>query len=423
MLATLRHRDYRLLWLGQGVSVLGDQFHLVALPWLVLQITHDPLQLGLVMGTAGIPRAAFMLVGGAWADRYSPRLIMLVSDVVRFVTTALVAGAAITGVIQLWHIYVLAVVFGTVSGFFTPAAQASVPRLLPDGELERGNALMRTVESAASFVGPAAAGLLVAAFGSQVVAGERVASLAGIGFAQAIDSASFLFSAGCLALMRSLPAPEEAPETHPVTDIIEGLRFAWSSASIRLLLLLVAAANLALTGPLMVGIPVLADERLGGATAFGLIMSGLAGGKLAGMVTAGTIGRLPGNRLRAVVVSVYALFAAAMAWLAFVTSTWQALPLLVVVGAVDGYVGIFIMSQLQRMTPRAFLGRMMALISLAIFGLMPLSMAVSGMVSRVNVAALFLGSAIFMIAIGVVAAFRPEVDAWALTTPAEEIAS
>ena len=69
---------------GQGISHLGDQFHLIALPWLVLTLTHDPFQLGLVLALAGIPRAAVMLFGGAFADRHSPRVIMLVSDALRF---------------------------------------------------------------------------------------------------------------------------------------------------------------------------------------------------------------------------------------------------------------------------------------------------------------------------------------------------
>ena len=179
MFAPLKTRDYRLLWIGQGISHLGDQFHLIALPWLVLSLTHDPFQLGLVLALAGIPRAAVMLFGGAFADRHSPRLIMLVSDALRFVIAGALAVSILTGSVQLWMVYVLALSFGVVSGFFMPAAEASLPRLLKDEQLEGGNALMMGVAQLMSFVGPALAGTVIAVFGAtQAGAGQAAASAA-----------------------------------------------------------------------------------------------------------------------------------------------------------------------------------------------------------------------------------------------------
>ena len=164
MFEILKTRDYRLLWTGQSISQLGDQFHLIALPWLVLIVTHDPLQLGLVLALAGIPRALLMLVGGASADRHSPRTIMLISDSLRFIIVGALAVAILTGQVQLWMIYVLAVSFGIVSGFFMPAAEAAVPRLLTHDQLEGGNALMMGAAQLMTFIGPAAAGTLIAVF-------------------------------------------------------------------------------------------------------------------------------------------------------------------------------------------------------------------------------------------------------------------
>src|SRR5690349_5634334 len=88
MQSVISNRNFRLLWLGQGASLLGDQFYLIAAPWLVLKLTNDPLALGAVLALAGIPRAVFMLAGGAITDRYSPRAIMLVSDILRLGLTA-----------------------------------------------------------------------------------------------------------------------------------------------------------------------------------------------------------------------------------------------------------------------------------------------------------------------------------------------
>ncbi len=173
MFAALKTRDYRLLWVGQSISHLGDQFHLIALPWLVLTLTHDPLQLGFVLALAGIPRASLMLIGGAFADRHSPRTIMLVSDVLRFVLTGALAFIVLTGTVQIWMVYALALAFGVVSGFFMPAAEASLPRLLQSDELEGGNALMMGADQLAQFVGPALAGTLIALFGASHPAGRQ----------------------------------------------------------------------------------------------------------------------------------------------------------------------------------------------------------------------------------------------------------
>lgn len=412
MLTTLKNRDYRLLWMGQGVSILGDQFYLVALPWLVLQLTRDPVQLGLVLAAAGIPRALFMLVGGAWADRYSPRMIMLVSDVIRFAAVGYISLATLAGSIRMWQVYLVAVIFGTVSGFFIPAAQSAIPRLLEDRDLERGNALMRIAENGAAFLGPAAAGVLIATYGSQLVAGQTAASLTGVGVAMAFDAATFVFSAVCVSLVRHLGAPRSPARTHPIADIAEGLRFTWRTPALRLLIALIALVNFGLAGALQVGVPLLASARLGGAAAFGAIMSALAGGRLVGMAIAGSRGRPARMSLRLVMVTSYVLYGVAMGWLITVSAIWQALPLLAFVGAVDGYAGILILSQVQRMTPKPMLGRTMGLVMLSVFGMMPLSQAIAGWVGDLSLTALFAGAAAAMMAIALLAWSRPELRAF-----------
>src|SRR5512143_3997217 len=96
----LRVRDFRLLWIGESISLLGDQFYLIALPWLVIQLTGNPLAVGTVLATAGIPRALFMLVGGALTDRLTPRRLMIASNEARLVLTGLLAALVMTGLIQ-----------------------------------------------------------------------------------------------------------------------------------------------------------------------------------------------------------------------------------------------------------------------------------------------------------------------------------
>src|SRR5512138_2453061 len=110
-LSVLRIRNFRYLWIGEGISLLGDQLYLIALPWLVLSLTGNALAVGTVLATTGIPRALFMLLGGALTDRFTPRRLMINSNLARMALTGLLAALVLTGLIQLWMLYVFALLF------------------------------------------------------------------------------------------------------------------------------------------------------------------------------------------------------------------------------------------------------------------------------------------------------------------------
>jgi len=405
MFAALKTRDYRLLWLGQAISHLGDQFHLIALPWLILTLTHDPLQLGLVLALAGIPRAAVMLFGGAFADRHSPRLIMLTSDALRFFIVAALAASLFTGAVQLWMVYALALSFGVVSGFFMPAAEASLPRLLESGQLEAGNALMMGADQLAQFVGPALAGTIIALFGTAHAGSAQAGSFAGLGVAFSVDAASFAVSAATLLLMRALPALAAGAGQHPLAAIGEGLKYALSQSVFRWMLGLIAAANLLLIGPLMVGIPVLAQSRFSqGAAAFGLLISAYGLGNLAGIVVAGSSRRPSSRTFSWLILALFAGFGVVIGALAFITTVWVGVALLAVLGVGNGYVAVVLMTLLQRITPAAMLGRVMSLVMLAMLGVTPISTALSGAVLSLGPDVLFVACGAGMLAITVCAA-------------------
>jgi len=405
MLGPLKTRDYRLLWLGQAISHLGDQFHLIALPWLVLTLTHDPFQLGLVLALAGVPRAAVMLFGGTFADRHSPRLIMLVSDALRCLIAAAIATSLFTGAVQLWMVYALAVSFGIVSGFFMPAAEASLPRLLESEQLEAGNALMMGADQLAQFVGPALAGTIIALFGTAHVGSGHTGGLAGLGAAFSVDAASFAVSAATLLLMHALPALAAGAGDHPLAAMRDGLRYALSQPVFRWMLGLIAAANLLLIGPLMVGVPVLAQTRFSqGAAAFGLLISSYGLGNLIGIVVAGSSRRPSSRTFSWLILGLFAGFGIVIGALAFITSVWVGVALLAVLGVGNGYVAVVLMTLLQRITPPAMLGRVMSLVMLAMLGVTPISTAVSGAVLSLGPDVLFVACGAGMLAITAFAA-------------------
>ena len=134
-LNVLKIRNFRLLWIGEGISLLGDQFYMIALPWLVLSLTGNALAVGTVMAMAGIPRALFMLVGGALTDRFTPRKLMINSNLARMVLTGLLAALVATNLIQIWMLYGFALFFGLADAFFFPAQSAIVPQLVDKDRL------------------------------------------------------------------------------------------------------------------------------------------------------------------------------------------------------------------------------------------------------------------------------------------------
>jgi len=332
---------------------------------------------------------------------------MLMSDVARFVLAGVLAVTVLTGTVQLWMVYVLALSFGVVSGFFMPAAEASLPRLLRSEQLEGGNALIMGIGQIAAFVGPALAGTLIALFGMSQVAGHQAGSLTGVGVAFAVDALSFAVSAVTIALMGALPALGAGAGGHALGAVAEGLRFTLSRPAFRWLVALIAFANLFLVGPLLVGIPVLAQTRFSqGAAAFGFLISAYGIGNLGGMFVVAAAPR-PSPRVFAfVVVGLFVGFGLVIGALAFITSVWMGVVLLAVLGVGNGYVAIVMMTAVQRTTPPAMLGRVMSLVMLAMLGVTPLSQAAAGAIVGLGPAVLFVGCGAGMLAVAAVAAAR-----------------
>lgn len=406
----MTNRNFILLWLGQGTSVMGDQFAMIALPWLVLKLTGDPLALGTVLALEGIPRAIFMLVGGAVTDRFSSRSVMLAADVVRMVLFALLAGMVLTGITQLWMLYALGLLFGLISGFFNPASSAIIPQVVGPEDIRAGNATIQGTAQLSIFLGPVLAGGLIALLSNQP-SSSVTPDLTGIFVAFVVDAFSFLVSAVTLWLMKVNPLQPAKTESAGgiFTAIQEGIHFVAGDPALRIMYIVIAAANFLFVGPLLVGIPVLADSRLvEGAAAFGIIMSAYGGGNLVGIILGGTLPRLSGSRMSAILVGLILLFGVSLVGFAFMTSTVIAAAALLVLGVGNGYLAITLISTLQQRTPQAMLGRIMSLVLFANVGLVPVSQTISGALLKLNLSDLFIGAGALMILLGIWMAFNPD---------------
>lgn len=400
-------RDFRLLFAGAATSLLGDQFALIATPWLVLKLSGDPVTLGFVLALGGLPRAVFMLLGGAITDRFSPRLMMLISDIVRFILTALMTFAVFTDTVQMWMLYVFSLGFGLVAGFAVPAENSIVPLIIDKDDLHAGNSIMMGIAQLSGFVGPSLAGILI---------GSYTKSTFGITLAYGMDAVSFAVSAACIWLLHlgvSKSSEKSGTKENLWDSILEGMRYLWNNHTMRLMFFVLMAVNFLLTGPLLVGIPVLADQKLaGGAAAFGLLMSAYAGGNLIGFIVAGSLPRPGGTGIRILIIVLLFGFGFVIGSLGLIGSVWLDFALLLIVGIANGYLGILLFTWLQTETPKGMLGRIMSILLFSNLGLTPISQAISGFVIKWNLNALFMSAGALVVALTLWAAFRPELKAF-----------
>lgn len=405
MARVLSLRNFRLLFAGAFISLLGDQFAIIATPWLVLQLTKDPLMLGTVLALEGIPRAVFILFGGTITDHLSPRRVMLIANITRFILTALMALVVFGGAVQLWMIYAFGLSFGIVAGFAIPAETSIVPMLVDSQDLQAGNSIVMGIAQLAGFIGPTIAGIIIGHFSS---------TFTGVGIAFAFDAFTFVVSAVTLQLIRvkkqTVP-PGAAPAKESVWASIQaGIRYLWTDKPLRFIFMILMAVNFLLIGPILVGIPVLADQRLPeGATAFGLLLSAYAGGNLLGYLVSGSLPRPDGAKLRLILIALFAGFGIVIGSLGVINLTWIDFGLLFLLGLGNGVFAVLLMTWIQSRTPREMLGRMMALLMLSSTGLAPISQAISGVLSKWDLTMLFAIPGLLVLLLTVWMAFQPDL--------------
>jgi MFS family permease len=262
----LSERDFRLLWIGQTGSAVGDALVGVALAFAVLGVGGSAADLGLVFAAFALPRVIFTLAGGVWSDRIPRQRVMVACDLVRAAGQAVVAPLLITGNAETWHLIGLALVMGGASAFFTPASVGLMPQVVSRARLQQANALVSISQSAAHLFGPLLAGLIVATIGP--------------GWAFAIDGMSFLLSAGFLLAMRVPPAVVAARRSF-VTELGDGWREVISRSWVVACILTFSLSNVSLGAFQVLG-PLVASRELGGAAAWGVVLTGGAVGGLIG---------------------------------------------------------------------------------------------------------------------------------------------
>jgi hypothetical protein len=363
MLRVLRHRDFAFLWVGQAVSLMGDGIYLVAIAWLVYDLSNAPGALALVGLAWTLPQVATLLVAGVFSDRVERRRMLVTADLLRCAAIGGIAALALADVAELWHVVVLVVVYGLGQALFQPAFTATVPSVVPRAELLQANALKEFMEPVGMyFAGPALGGLVI--------------SIAGVGTAFLVDAATFAVSATAVRLMAS-QRPRAEVRRSVRRDLAEGFAYVRAHAWLWVTLCSAALALLATFGPFEVLLPYIIRNDLGGdAATFGVVLS--AGG-LGSIVAAISIGRIGPPRRH--VTFMYAAWAFAIALdvgLAIAGAAWQMCVIAFASFAASTAGMVVWNTLLQSLVPPEMIGRVSSFDWFLSIGLVPLSFAITG---------------------------------------------
>lgn len=367
--AAMRHRNYRLFWVGQVTSLVGTWMQSLSQPWLVLELGGSPIELGAVLAAQFAPSTVLAPIGGVLADRLDKRRTLIAVQVVAMLQAAVLFALAVTGIVEIWHVFVLAAILGTASAIEMPVRQAFAAELVPDRDLVNAIALNSTSFNLSRVVGPAIAGLTIAVFGTALNFG--------------LNALSYLAVLAGLALidpsqLHRLPVPDRLPSVR--ASLVEGLRYARRVPTVFWpLLLLGGVATLAMNFQTL--LPLYARDALGlGAEGYGALFAAMGAGSVVGsMFLAFTARRRP--MLRYIVVG-GAVFLGLELVLALTTLVPVAFVLVAGIGLASILMVNTINVMIQNSVGHELRGRVMSLYVTVFAGTAPIGGLLAGTVAQ-----------------------------------------
>jgi len=359
----LRHRNYRLFFMGQGVSLVGTWITRVATSWLVYRLTGSELLLGVVSFAAQIPTFLVAPLAGVWVERWSRHGVLVVTQALSLVQSALLAWFTLRGEMTVPLLLVLAAFQGLINAFDTPARQAFVVEMVDvRDDLANAIALNSTMVNGARLVGPSVAGILIAAVGE--------------GWCFAIDAASYVFVIGSLLAMHLRPREQRLLRASFLADLRGGFGYVRRFTPIRAILTLLAIISLT-SMPYTTLMPVFATEVLGGGpNTLGFLTAAIGLGAVSGALWLAARPSVLG--LGRVLLAAAFVFGGGLVAFSLSRSIWLSIPILAVTGA-----GMMIQmaasnTLIQTLVDEDMRGRVMSFYTMAFFGMAPIGSLLGG---------------------------------------------
>ncbi len=399
----LRNPNFRWLTCGNIISNLGDQFTLIALPWLVLKMSTDPLQLGLVIGIMSIPRALFILIGGALVDHYSPKQVLMLTKYINVLLLGLLSALVLSNHLTMPLVYLLALAIGLASAFSIPSGSSLLPNVVPPSQLDAANSIQMSVRQLAMLLGPVLAGLLIA-FAGHGQGASTIDDALGLGLAFALNGLSFALSAWTLQKVNIRFAPTTASRLPIFRSVGEGLRMVWGDQMLRTIFIYWSVIAFVVGGITQVGLPLLANHQLHSAAALGLLLGAHGTGMLLGMLGSTRSRKLRVGTLGRTLLLIDGVIGVIFMPLGLIHTEWQGIALLLPMGLLAGLMQITVITWIQRRVPAAMLGRTMSIMMFVFIGTPSLGASVFGaLMQYVPLANLFAAGGLMLISMAVLA--------------------
>ncbi|MDW8325348.1 MAG: MFS transporter [Anaerolineales bacterium] len=358
LVKALRCRPFAILWASQTVSQVGNYFTEIAFAWLIVKMTGSPLAMGAALLFSRVPVLMLLLFGGVVVDRLRRAHVMLVADVVQGSAVLLLAWAALSDDLAVWHIFAVKVLFGLAYAFYLPAYRALVPEITPKELLPSANSITTIARQVASIIGPPLAGWVVAAGGTAAALG--------------IDGLSYFFCAALLLFLLQMRTLPPSPTTNkPASlwrDAIEGLRFVVTLPWLSLTIAVASLANMFIA-PVNVLLPFLVESQLHlGADGLGVFWGMFAAGSISAATVSGSMGE---QRRRGMRLYLASIFSGLLVILLSLTSTpISAFTIMLMLGFSTTVTSLILSNILQSLVPQEKMGRVMSVVA---FGEMSLS--------------------------------------------------
>jgi MFS family permease len=388
----LRHRNYRLFFAGQGISLIGTWMQRIAMSWLVYRLSHSALLLG-VTGFAGqIPTFVLAPFTGVLADRWNRHRTLIVTQVLATIQAVVLTVLVMTRTVEVWHVVVLAVILGTINALDMPVRQSFIVQMIETrGDLGNAIALNSSLVNAARLIGPSVAGILIAAFGE--------------GICFLINALSYVPAIAALLAMRFEPPRAAAANGRVIEGLREGFSYVFGFKPIRYILLLLALVSL-MGMPYQVLMPVFAQDILGGGPhTLGFLMGASGLGALIGTVYLACRKNVRG--LGIVIAASAALFGIGLIAFSFSRVVWLSLALVLVAG-----LGMMVQmassnTVLQTVVDDDKRGRVMSFYTMAFMGMAPFGSLLAGaLAERIGAPNTLLVGGVFTVAGAVLFATR-----------------
>ncbi len=391
-LTSLRQRNFRLFWFGQMISLMGSMMQIIGQTWLVLELTHSAWQLGLVGALQALPILLFSIFGGVFADRWPKRRVLLFTQSAAMIQALLLWTLIATGTIQLWHLYVLAMLLGLTNSLGRPASRAFVVEMVGREDLPNAVALNSSLSTLARIVGPALGGIIIAA--------------SGVTMLFLLNTLSFLPVIVGLALIKSHELHAQAFQSSNVGErqstwqsLREGVDYVWKTPAV-LLVILVVGLVLLFGSNFNVVLPLFATDVLHmGATGFGFLSAATGVGALLSALWLAWSNQRPTIRRVLIGMLVFGLLEAV-----FAVSHIYLLSLVLIasVGFTEEAFAMQAMTTLQMVAPDHLSGRVMSVQVLFFDGSLPLGYLLMGWLAGLCGApiALLIGALLSLLVVG-----------------------